>query len=250
MNLAILADIHANLEALTACLAHAERQGAEGHAFLGDLVGYGADPEACLAIIQRHAAAGAILVRGNHDEAALAGLVLDMNPAAREAVLWTRTRLSAAAREFLAGLPYTVERDGTLFVHASAERPPDWVYVSDERAARRCLAATRASLIFAGHVHHPLLFHSLREPGRERVAAFVPQAGSAITLTPGRRWLALAGSVGQPRDGNPAAAYLLFDTTRRLLTWQRVPYDWMSAAAKIRAAGLPEVLAQRLGEGW
>jgi diadenosine tetraphosphatase ApaH/serine/threonine PP2A family protein phosphatase len=250
MNLAILADIHANQEALTACLAHAERLGVEAYAFLGDLVGYGADPEACLAIIQRHATAGAILVRGNHDEAALAGHCLDMNPAAREAALWTRTRLSATDRDFLAGLPYTVERDGTLFVHASADLPPDWEYVSDERAARRCLAATSASLIFAGHVHHPLLFHSLRDPGREGVAAFVPQAGSAITLTPGRRWLALAGSVGQPRDGNPAAAYLLFDTAGRQLTWQRVPYDWMSAAAKIRAAGLPEVLAQRLGEGW
>ena len=246
MILALLADIHANLEALTACLAHAERQGAEAYAFLGDLVGYGADPQACLTIIQRHAAAGAILVRGNHDEAALGGLCLDMNPAAREAALWTRPRLSAKERGFLSGLPYQVEREGILFVHASADQPPDWDYVSDERAARRCLAATTAGLIFAGHVHHPLLFHSTREG----VADFIPESGSTITLTPGRRWLALAGSVGQPRDGNPAAAYLLFDTLGRQLTWQRVPYDWMTAAAKIRAASLPEVLARRLGEGW
>jgi len=246
MNLALFADIHANLEALTACLAHAERQGAEAYAFLGDLVGYGADPQACLTLIRRQAAQGAILVRGNHDEAALGGLGLDMNPAAREAALWTRSHLSEQERDFLAGLPYQVEREGILFVHASADQPADWDYVSDAWSARRCLAATTAGLIFAGHVHQPLLFHSTREGA----ATFIPETGSAITLTPGRRWLALAGSVGQPRDGNPAAAYLQFDTLGRRLTWQRVPYDWMTAAAKIRAAGLPEVLARRLGEGW
>lgn len=245
MKLAILADIHANYEALTACLADAERLGAKAYAFLGDLVGYGADPHACLEVVRRHAEDGAIVVRGNHDEAALAGLCADMHPAAREAAIWTRQRLSPEEREFLTGLPHAIERDGMLFVHASAYRPAEWEYIADARAAARCLAATQARLVCAGHVHHPLLFHTTRDG----VAAFAPQTGSAIPLTTGRRWLALAGSVGQPRDGNPAAAYLLFDRKRNLLSFERVPYDWMSAAAKIRAVGLPEELAARLGQG-
>lgn len=245
MKLAILADIHANLEALTACLAHAERHGADGYAFLGDLVGYGADPHACLGIVRRHVAAGAIVVRGNHDDAALAGLCENMNFAAREGAMWTRQRLAPEEREFLEALPYIVEQDQMCFVHASADRPTAWEYLAGERAGSRCLAATTASLVFAGHVHHPMLFHTTRQG----LAAFVPQTGISVPLSSGRRWLGLAGSVGQPRDGNPAAAYLLFDTTRKLLTFQRVPYDWMSTAAKIRAAGLPDEFAVRLEHG-
>ena len=245
MMLAILSDIHANLEALTACLAHAARRGATDYAFLGDLVGYGADPHACLDLIRNHAAQGALVLRGNHDEAALGGLCDDMNFVAREAALWTRERLNADERNFLAALPCSVEREGRLFVHASAHRPQDWEYVADVDAAARCLAATSTAQVFAGHIHHPLLFFSVRD----RVSAFVPQAGVSVPLSASRRWLALAGSVGQPRDGDPAAAYLLFDVPRRLLTSYRVPYDWMSAAAKIRAAGLPESLAARLAHG-
>jgi diadenosine tetraphosphatase ApaH/serine/threonine PP2A family protein phosphatase len=245
VKLAILADIHANREALLACLAHAERQGAEEYAFLGDLVGYGADPRACLDCVRGYAARGAILVRGNHDEAALGGLCADMHPAAREAALWTRQQLSGEERVFLDGLPYTVERDGQLFVHASAQRPESWDYITGERAAARCLAATVATWVFAGHVHHPMLFHTTQGG----VAAFVPRVGVGIPLGPGRRWLAVAGAVGQPRDGNPAAAYLLFDPAHHQLIGHRVPYDWMTTAAKIRAAGLPEALATRLGQG-
>ncbi|MBP7983789.1 MAG: metallophosphoesterase, partial [Chromatiaceae bacterium] len=131
MKLAILADIHANYEALTACLADAERLGAKAYAFLGDLVGYGADPHACLEVVRRHAEDGAIVVRGNHDEAALAGLCANMHPAAREAAIWTRQRLSPEEREFLTGLPHAIERDGMLFVHASAYRPAEWEYIAD-----------------------------------------------------------------------------------------------------------------------
>ena len=245
MMLAILSDIHANLEALNACLAHAARHGATDHAFLGDLVGYGADPQACLDIVRAHAARGALVLRGNHDEAALGGPCEDMNFIAREAALWTRARLTADERRFLSELPYRVEREGRLFVHASAHQPQDWDYVADTDAAARCLAATNVAQIFAGHIHHPLLFFSVRA----RVSAFVPQPGVSVPLSAHRRWIALTGSVGQPRDGNPAAAYMLFDPARRLLTHYRVPYDWMRAAAKIRAAGLPDSLAARLAHG-
>jgi diadenosine tetraphosphatase ApaH/serine/threonine PP2A family protein phosphatase len=245
VKLAILSDIHANLEALSACLVHAARQGAEAHAFLGDLVGYGADPHACLDIVRAYADKGAIVLRGNHDDAALGGLWADMNFVSREAAVWTRGQLSADERAFLAGLPYAVEQDDRLFVHASANQPRRWEYIDGTMAAGRCLAATGALIVFAGHVHRPMLYHSTRGA----VSAFLPTSEAPVPLSRARRWLAQAGSAGQPRDGNPAAAYLLYDGVSRRLTFHRVLYDWLTAAAKIRAAGLPETLAERLGLG-
>lgn len=243
--LTILSDIHANLEALTACLAHAESHGAKRYAFLGDLVGYGADPKACLDIVRGKVVEGAIAIRGNHDEAALGGLAADMEPIAREAIVWTRRQLSDDERNFLAGLPYTCTRDDQLFVHASAERPADWIYLTEPGAAGRCLASSGSALIFAGHVHLPALYHS----SGGRLATFEPKSGDPIPLSRSRRWLILAGSVGQPRDGNPKAAYMLFDEDRRQLTFHRVAYDWMAACRKIRSAGLPASLATRLEFG-
>jgi diadenosine tetraphosphatase ApaH/serine/threonine PP2A family protein phosphatase len=245
VKLAILSDIHANLEALDACLAHAARQGARAHAFLGDLVGYGADPHACLDIVRRLAEQGAIVVRGNHDEAALGGLWPDMNFVSREAAIWTRGRLAMDERAFLESLPHVVAKDDLLFVHASADRPESWQYIAGEAAAGRCLAATGARIVFGGHVHRPMLYFSVRD----RLSTFRPIPGAPVPLTPGRRWLALAGSVGQPRDGNPAASYMLYDGVSRQLTFHRVLYDWLSAAAKIRAAGLPDTLSERLELG-
>ncbi|MBU1237709.1 MAG: metallophosphoesterase [Gammaproteobacteria bacterium] len=245
MKVAILSDVHANLEALVACLAHARREGAEEFAFLGDLVGYGADPCACIDVVRAHAACGAIVLRGNHDDAALGGLWADMNPVSRESAIWTRGRLGDAEREFLAALPYVVARDDLLFVHASAAEPKDWEYIAGTVAAGRCLAATGARIVFGGHVHQPMLYFS----ARDTVSAFTPRPGVAVPLSKGRRWLVLGGSVGQPRDGNPAACYQLFDGVSRRLTFQRVAYDWITAATKVRSAGLPESLARRLEHG-
>jgi diadenosine tetraphosphatase ApaH/serine/threonine PP2A family protein phosphatase len=153
--------------------------------------------------------------------------------------------LVADERAFLGQLPYTVERADALFVHASAAEPAKWAYIVGQKAAEHCLAATEASKVFVGHLHHPSLYFSVRN----RVLAFMPQPGVPVSMTQGRRWLAIAGSVGQPRDGNPAAAYLTFDAASSQAIFFRVPYDWMGAAAKIRAAGLPEDLATRLGHG-
>lgn len=245
MKLAILSDIHANLEALTACLAHARRQGAEAWAFTGDLVGYGADPRACLDLVRQLAEAGAIVVRGNHDEAALGGLCANMGFVAREAAIWTRRQLDDDDRAFLAALPYSAAVAGTLYVHASADRPERWEYIMGPQSAQRCLAATDAQVVFAGHGHRAMLYYS----SRGELSAFKPRPGVAVPLGRGRRWLGLAGSVGQPRDGSPSACYLLFDDAARQLTFHRVGYDWLTAAAKIRAAGLPEILATRLEHG-
>jgi diadenosine tetraphosphatase ApaH/serine/threonine PP2A family protein phosphatase len=243
MRLALLADIHANLEAFQACLDHARQRGAERVVLLGDLVGYGADPGAVVDIAMAEVAAGGLAVLGNHDEAAAGIGASGMNDAAAAAIAWTRERLSAAQRAFLRDLPLTAEEEGRLYVHAEASLPGRWRYVTDAEAARRSLAATDAQATFCGHVHRPALY-SLGETGK--VTSFRPVGGAPVPLAPGRSWLAVLGAVGQPRDGNPAACYLLLETRPLQATWQRVPYDVAAAAAKIRAAGLPERLADRL----
>jgi diadenosine tetraphosphatase ApaH/serine/threonine PP2A family protein phosphatase len=246
MKLALLADIHSNLEGLTACLEHAREQGADAHAFVGDLVGYGADPVAVLEVVERHAAAGALVVRGNHDAAILDDGADTMNKSAEAAVEWTRAQLGERQRAFLAGLPFTAGRDEVFLVHASADRPGDWTYVSDPRRAGQSLEAARGTWVFSGHVHEQMLYY---QGAGGQPLQFRPQPGVAIPVPAHRRWLAIVGSAGQPRDGNTAAAYALLDTGHRTLTFFRVAYQWARAAAKIRAAGLPEGLARRLERG-
>jgi diadenosine tetraphosphatase ApaH/serine/threonine PP2A family protein phosphatase len=244
--LALLADLHANLEATEACLAEARALGAERFAFLGDLVGYGADPGAVVDLVADLAARGAVVVRGNHDEAVLALRPDQLNREAERAVLWTREHLGPGQLRFLASLPLTLREGPALYVHASAARPADFDYVTDARRAAESLASTDATWVFTGHVHEQALY--VTGPDGWPVA-FRPTPGVAIPTPPHRRWHAVVGSAGQPRDGSTAACYALADLERRTLTFRRVPYDWTAAAAKIRAAGLPEFLAARLGLG-
>jgi diadenosine tetraphosphatase ApaH/serine/threonine PP2A family protein phosphatase len=247
MKLALLADVHANLEALRACLDHAQAHGATRYAFLGDLVGYGADPGAVVDVVRAHVERGALAVKGNHDEAAIAGQSESMHQAAERAIAWTRTHLSDAQRDFLAALPLTVREDGLFLVHASPELPHQWIYVTDPlRAASALDASAPATWVFCGHVHEPVLY---TVGSAARPVAFRPVSGVAIPVPSHRRWLAVVGSAGQPRDGNTAACYAMLDTDRPALTFHRVPYDWRAAAAKVRAAGLPESLARRLERG-
>jgi diadenosine tetraphosphatase ApaH/serine/threonine PP2A family protein phosphatase len=246
MRLALIADVHANLEALRACLDHARGQGAERLAFLGDLVGYGADPGPVVDLVASEVRAGALAVRGNHDEAAISGASEFMHQTAGKAIAWTRERLTEAQRAFLASLPLVVREGPMLLVHASPETPKEWIYVTDPlRAAHAFDAAGDASWVFCGHVHEPVLYTA----GAARPVPFRPVPGIAIPVPPRRRWLAVVGSAGQPRDGNTAACCAMLDTDRTTLTFLRVPYDWRVAAAKIRAAGLPESLARRLERG-
>jgi len=246
MKLALLADLHANLEAVTACLEHARGQGAEEYAFLGDLVGYGAEPSAVLEMVSAYADRGAVVVRGNHDTAAASGLADTMDRSAAAAIVWTRGQLSGSERAFLAGLPLVVRREDMCFVHASAEAPEEWAYVDDPLRANESLRAAGTSYVFCGHVHVPALYYSGLSG---HLMPFAPVAGVPVPVPPRRRWLAVVGSAGQPRDGNTAACYAVADRSLRTLTFFRVPYDWHAAAAKVRAAGLPEQLARRLEKG-
>jgi diadenosine tetraphosphatase ApaH/serine/threonine PP2A family protein phosphatase len=245
MLIALLSDIHGNREALDASLAHAARMRAERYVFLGDYVGYGADPASVVDTVRRYVTDGAVALRGNHD-AAVDGSDQDMNGMARAAIAWTRGRLDGEQRAWLAGLPLVHEEGERLYVHASACDPGDWEYVTGPVQAERSLRRTSARVVFCGHVHVPALYHMAPDKPAIR---FDPVPGQGVPLLPTRRWLGVMGAVGQPRDGDPAAAYALLNHEHGTLTLMRVPYDVDAAAAKILAAGLPGPLAARLRAG-
>ncbi|MDL2338960.1 MAG: metallophosphoesterase family protein [Pseudomonadota bacterium] len=246
MKLALITDLHANREAVEAVLEHAALQGVDRYALLGDFVGYGADPGWVVDQVRTLVKAGAIAVMGNHDAAVFGSLRDSMVPQAREAVLWTRENLSVEQKAFLGALPMSVTEADSLFVHASADAPTQWRYVQNRIDAVDSLQATDRRHTFCGHVHEPRLYH-LTDGGD--AGEIQPVPGVAMSLSPQCRWLAIVGSAGQPRDGNPAACYATFDTDDATLTSHRVPYDHLAAAAKIIAAGLPASLAARLVRG-
>lgn len=245
MRVALLADLHANRRALDACLGHARASGADRLVFLGDYVGYGPDPVEVVARVMAETDAGAIAVLGNHDQA-VGDATESMNADAEVAMAWTRGQLGPAAREFLASLPMRFEDDTRLYVHASPQTYPSWIYVNDTAAAKRALEASRAQTIFCGHTHHPAL-HGITATGQ--VVSFKPVPSVPVPLPHHRRWLTVVGSVGQPRDGLPTAAYALLDTERAEITHHRVPYDVEATALAILQAGLPTSLADRLRKG-
>ena len=169
-----------------------------------------------------------------------------MSAAAAQAIAWTRNQLSEASQSFLATLPLEVRSGDILFVHADASDPGAWHYVADAEMARASLSGCLAQVTFCGHVHVPALYCL---SATAKMIAHTPAVGVAIPLLSHRKWLAVIGSVGQPRDGNPAAAFAIYDTAARELTFRRAPYDVEAAAARLRATGLPESLAVRLLQG-
>lgn len=246
MRIALFSDIHGNREAFEACLDHAQRNGAAQYVFLGDYVGYGADPGWVLDSVMAYVERGAIAILGNHDAAAT-GDPVALNDDASAAIAWTQPRLSPAHRDFLGRLPLTAQRGGYLYVHANPVAPGEWGYITDLYSASRALVASQAHATFCGHTHVPSLFH-MSVTGK--FASFDPIDRVEIPLTARRRWLAVIGSVGQPRDLNPAACYAMLNTANDVLTYMRVPYDVDSAAKKISNAGLPIGLSYRLYQGY
>jgi diadenosine tetraphosphatase ApaH/serine/threonine PP2A family protein phosphatase len=240
--LAVFADIHANRPAFEACLAAAHARQVGRMILLGDYVGYGADPEWTVDTVMGLVENGAVAIRGNHDNAVVTASET-MNAQAQAAIEWTRGKLSLAQRRFLGELPMTHEDDDRLYVHSEASNPSRWRYVQSTADAARSLIATKAQITFCGHIHQPALYSM---SVTAKLTSFVPSADVPVQLLRGRQWLAVAGSVGQPRDGNPAASFVTYDTASREITYCRVPYDVDAAAQRIRDNGLPAWLADRL----
>ncbi len=242
MRTAILSDIHANLEALQAACSACAKRGVDRWICLGDIVGYGADPQACLEQIR---GLTDLSLLGNHDAAAV-GLV-DLhyfNQHARQAAMWTAGQLASPERDYLAALPLTMACGDALYVHAEPRSPGEWGYVLSRSDALDALAATDARFCFIGHSHYPFACIQFRT---QVEMAEVPVGDFAIEKD--RRYLINVGSVGQPRDGDPRSSFLIWDDERHILEFLRVPYDVDAAQRKILDAGLPSVLAQRLARG-
>jgi diadenosine tetraphosphatase ApaH/serine/threonine PP2A family protein phosphatase len=201
---------------------------------------------AVLDLIEQYASDGAVVVLGNHDAALIGRNPQSFNAAAQTALTWTQGQLGDRQRAFLAGLPLIVRDDNIVFVHASALAPEEWTYVTGPAEAEQSIQAAAAGIVFCGHVHEQTLYY-VGAGGRPML--FRPVSGTPIPTDMRRQWLAIVGSAGQPRDRSSAACYAVADLERARLTFFRVPYDYRSAAQKIRAAGLPERLARRLERG-
>jgi len=237
---AVLSDVHANLEALQAVLADAAPR-TDALLCLGDLVGYGADPVACMELVAERALA---IVCGNHEHA-VAGLI-DLewfNVYARSAAEWTRTRLDDDHRAYLTSLPLTAQVGDATLVHASPDRPDEWEYLLTAQDGFDAFGAFATRLCFVGHSHLAGAW-SLGSSGPEHRAGAVD-----LELERGRRYIVNVGSVGQPRDRDPRAAYAIWDAERGSIAVRRVAYDVASARDKILRGGLPRFLADRLAWG-
>ncbi len=237
---AIIGDIHGNLDALTAVVADTKKRGVTHYAFVGDLVGYNANPCECIDLVRE---LGGPVVRGNHDHycAQDQGEAAGFHPAAATVVDWTRRQLRPDQMDFLRSLPYTlVLRDFTL-VHSTLDTPEMWGYVFDKFEADANFAYQRTAVCFYGHTHVPIAFE---KAGDIRFGLY-----SQIKQVMGRRYFINVGSVGQPRDGDPRSAYVVFEPAMGLVELVRIEYDVASAQRKILEAGLPERLAQRLAAG-
>ena len=185
-------------------------------------------------------------MKGNHDEAAAQGHHEYFNETAAAAIRWTRDALTNDQKEVLACLPLLVRDGPACFVHASAAAPARWEYVDSAGSAERSAGVAATPYTFSGHVHRQTLYGV---GANGRMVVFRPRPGVPIPVRANRAWLAIAGSVGQSRDGDPSAAYALADLDAQRITFHRVPYDTAEAARKIRAAGLPETLAYRIERG-
>ena len=242
MQVAVCTDIHGNRHAFEAVIAAAYDAGAEELWCLGDLVGYGAEPDACVALADAHCA---ICLAGNHDLAVVDVLSLDeFSRGAALAAYWTREVIRPETRQYLLSLSPQSHAEGVGLFHASP-RDPIWEYVLSALAAELCFDATDFRISFIGHSHVALSFH---RPEGEPATGTTRRDGASVDLMSGE-WLVNPGSTGQPRDGDPRAAWLMLDTDGWTASWRRAEYDIAGAQAAIRAANLPDSLAERLQYG-
>ena len=240
MKYAILGDLHANLEALQSVVEDAGQQGVSQYACTGDLVGYNADPKACLKLIRSLSCA---LVQGNHDYYAASNESMELfTPMARRSIDWTRKQLSMLDRKFLRELPLVQDMDGFTLVHSSLHNPEQWNYIFKQQAAESSFRNQFSDLCFIGHTHVPLAFVS---DGIAVEKGFY----ETLHIQPGYKYIVNVGSVGQPRDRNPLTAYAIYDTEEQTVTMRRLKYDIEATQKKVRQAGLPFRNALRLTYG-
>jgi len=241
----IIGDVHGNLAALEAVISCAE---CDSWLCVGDIVGYGPQPNECTGRVME---LGALAVVGNHDLGSIDMLSLaPFNQDARRACEWTRRVLDQRARDFLGSLTGKLSDHDILLVHASP-RDPAWEYVLTETQAYENLLEFEEHLCFNGHSHVPEVF-SIGiggEPDPDDIQSLTPDNGESVEIEAGRRYLANVGSIGQPRDGDPRACYVVLDSDRGLLSYHRVPYEVSRTQLAMREAGLPSFLIRRLSVG-
>jgi predicted phosphodiesterase len=237
---AILSDIHSNLEALQVVLADAKEQNCTHYVCLGDIVGYGPNPKECLEIIQ---GLNCPTVMGNHDEYCATDLDLTgFNPMAANAIRWTRAELSEEEKAWLRNLKYVRIVEAFTIVHATLDLPEKWAYVFDKLAAASSFSYQHTAVCFNGHTHVPVAF--IRSERGIQDGKY-----SKFKIEVGRKYFVNVGSIGQPRDRNPRAAYVIFDLVNNIIEMRRLDYDLATTQKKIHAAGLPASLADRLAAG-
>lgn len=242
MRVLVISDIHANLTALEAVLEEASE--IEAAWCLGDLVGYGPDPNECVRRVKSLPALRCIL--GNHDAAALGHIDADaFNPEARKALLWTQQEMDEGSRAFLRSLPEKIELEQVTLAHGSP-RQPVWEYLLDAHTATRSFEHFKTSFCFVGHTHLPVVYHLPED--RRFAYRRDPQVGEKLPLAP--RAILNPGSVGQPRDHDPRAAFAIFHPEEQVWEFRRVAYDIAAVQARMKAADLPERHIARLAGGW
>jgi len=243
MKYGILGDIHANLSALQTVLEHMDRANVDTLISVGDVVGYGAAPSQCIALLRER---GAVVVKGNHDAACVNELDdRTFNPYARAAVAWTRARLSPEECRWLRGLPLIATLEHCQVAHGTLYRPELFDYILSTSDAEASLDVMTRPVCFVGHSHIPLTVMRFADDPKRSAYMREPEIDLSETV----RALINVGSVGQPRDENPLTAYALFDSDLRRASILRVPYDIEAEVRRIKSAGLPPVLGDRLTIG-
>jgi len=239
MRYALLGDIHANLDALQVILEDAKKEKVTHYACVGDLVGYNPNPKECIDIVRDM---NMPCVKGNHDEyASVDDDCIGFRPMAAEAIRWTRQQLSAEEKKYLKNLKFVRYVENFTIVHATLDMPQKWGYVMDKLAAAASFSYQNTAVCFFGHTHVPLAF----------VRDSVVKGGTyeMIHIEPGKKYFINVGSVGQPRDGNPMAGYVIYDLVTNTVTLRRLEYNLKAVQKKIFEAGLPERCATRLEIG-
>lgn len=237
---AILGDIHANIDALNTVVADAKAHGVTDFVSVGDVVGYNAAPAECIHVVRDELKCP--VVRGNHDHYVSHEVDLsDFHPNAARGVEWTREQLTADDIAWLHDLPLSRPVMGFTIVHATLDMPDRWGYVFDCLQAESNFAYQRTPLCFHGHTHVPIIY--------ERSASVTHYEPVDFKIELGQKLFINVGSVGQPRDGDPRASYVIYEPSTRSIRFRRLEYDVAAAQARIRAAGLPERLAVRLEQG-